>query len=310
MQIEHLRYFIELERYKSINKTSQQINTATQNLSRILKNMETEFGAELFYRTKHGVVFTPYGKEFLKFAKETVYRYDFVRAKVNYLQSENEYNSVVNIYSQNTINEAILNEILIAFSKQYPQIIVNNIVVDYQIGYKKLSEDDFALGLLLYDEQETTTLLDMDHWEAMPFLSTHPVAIVNENHALADKEFVSAEDLIGQTVIVLARESLDTTEVPWMLDKFQLFDSLSFVTLGNLDACYQLAKEKNNICLGTMESFKQQPSKRRQDLVAIPSIEYTQTAYTLIKNKDLPLDSAQYLFCCFALNYLQNQSEY
>lgn len=309
MQIEHLRYFIALESYKSINRTSQQINTATQNLSRILKNMETEFGMELFYRTKHGVVFTPAGKEFLKFAKETVYRYDFIRAKMSYFQSTNSHESVINIYSQNTINEAILNEVLIEFSKNYPQIIVNNIVVDYQTGYKKLNEDELALGILLYDEDEQDIVepLDMAGWELVPFLAMHSVAIVNESHALAHKEFFAVQDFIGQTIIVLARESLNNTEVPSLLERFHLEDSVSFITLGNLDACYRLAKEKNYICLGTMESFKKQSPKRRENLVAIPNLEHPYVTYGFIKNKSLPLDSAQQLFCCFALNYIQEK---
>ena len=42
MQIEHLRYFIALDTFQSINKNSRELGTTPQNVSRILKNLETE----------------------------------------------------------------------------------------------------------------------------------------------------------------------------------------------------------------------------------------------------------------------------
>ena len=65
MQIEHLRYFIALDTFQSINKTSRELGTTPQNVSRILKNLETEMDADLFFRTADGVTLTQTGTDFL-----------------------------------------------------------------------------------------------------------------------------------------------------------------------------------------------------------------------------------------------------
>ena len=306
MQIEHLRYFIALEQYKSINKTSQMMNTAPQNLSRILKNMEMEFGSELFYRTPNGITFTASGMDFMQFAKNTVYQYDFLQSKHSFNQhNNNNADQEITVFSQNTINEAILNDILIDFFKEYPNILVNNILGDYQSGYKKLFDTADALGILLHYDNDTYNTTLEKNYDIVPLLHTHTVAIVHKDHPFAQKDMVNAKNCVGQTLIILTRDSYDDTEIPFLLDKFHLTEQVSVISIGDLKTCYRLVREKNYICPGTLESFNRQDEKTRADLVAVPIADHLYATYALIKPKTLPPHSAQQLFFNFVLEYMQ-----
>lgn len=137
MQIDHLRYFIALDNLKSVTKISHLFNTTPQNVSRILKNLETEMDDILFIRTGEGIALTPEGEQFLEFAKTTVYQFDELQAKIQFKKTQNQTEYEVTLYSNNVINEIILNDILIAFSNQYPAIMVKNIIVDWKTGLSK-----------------------------------------------------------------------------------------------------------------------------------------------------------------------------
>ena len=54
MQIEHLRCFIALSQTQSITKTSYAFHTTPQNISRILRKLESEMNVPLFERHSNG----------------------------------------------------------------------------------------------------------------------------------------------------------------------------------------------------------------------------------------------------------------
>ena len=55
-----------------------------------------------------------------------------------------------------------------------------------------------------------------------------------------------------------------------------------------------------------MESFIRQEEYLRENLIALPTLDFPLTTHALMKHKHLPKDSAQYLLFSFILDYLQN----
>ncbi len=76
MNLTHLRYIVEVERYGSVTKAAQALYIGQPNLSKIIKDMESELGIEIFRRTARGVIPTDEGRQLLKHAKAALSQID------------------------------------------------------------------------------------------------------------------------------------------------------------------------------------------------------------------------------------------
>lgn len=69
MTLQQIKYIVEIAKYGSICKASQELCVVQPHLSSTLKNLEKELGITIFSRTRKGVELTSDGKEFLIYAK-------------------------------------------------------------------------------------------------------------------------------------------------------------------------------------------------------------------------------------------------
>ncbi len=70
MNITHLKYAVEIEKSRYLNKAADNLYMAQPNLSRALKELEDSVGITIFKRTPNGMIVTPDGEEFLEHAKK------------------------------------------------------------------------------------------------------------------------------------------------------------------------------------------------------------------------------------------------
>ncbi len=69
MNLVHLKYAVEVEKTRSINKAAENLFMGQPNLSRAIKELEESLGIIIFFRTSKGIVPTPEGEEFLAHAR-------------------------------------------------------------------------------------------------------------------------------------------------------------------------------------------------------------------------------------------------
>ena len=69
MNLQHLRYAVEVANCRSITKAAARLFIGQPNLSRAIRELEDEFGAPLFRRTSAGMIPTVQGEAFLEHAK-------------------------------------------------------------------------------------------------------------------------------------------------------------------------------------------------------------------------------------------------
>ena len=70
MNLQHMRYALEVAKVGSLNKAAEILLVASPNISRSIKELETDLGITVFERTKKGMSLTPEGEEFMGFARE------------------------------------------------------------------------------------------------------------------------------------------------------------------------------------------------------------------------------------------------
>lgn len=88
MNIMYLKYAVEVEKTRSINKAAENLYMGQPNLSRAIKDLEESLGITIFNRTPRGITMTPQGEEFLQYAKKILKQIDEVEAI--YTQGKNQ----------------------------------------------------------------------------------------------------------------------------------------------------------------------------------------------------------------------------
>ncbi len=81
MNITHLKYAVEIEKSRYLNKAAENLYMAQPNLSKALKDLEDSIGITIFKRTPKGMLVTPDGEEFLEHAKKILREIEEVEDK-------------------------------------------------------------------------------------------------------------------------------------------------------------------------------------------------------------------------------------
>lgn len=80
MNIQHLRYAIEVAKTGSITQAAENLFMGQPNLSKAIRELETSLNIRLFRRSSRGVIPTPEGEEFLQYARSIITQVDKVEA--------------------------------------------------------------------------------------------------------------------------------------------------------------------------------------------------------------------------------------
>lgn len=69
MNIQHMKYAVEVARVGSVNRAAETLFAAPPNISRAIKELESELNITIFERSPKGVTLTADGEEFIGYAK-------------------------------------------------------------------------------------------------------------------------------------------------------------------------------------------------------------------------------------------------
>lgn len=80
MNIMHMRYAVEVAKLGSINRAAEKLLVAQPNLSRSIRELESELNIIIFDRSGKGMSLTPEGERFIGYAKKIIAQLDEVEA--------------------------------------------------------------------------------------------------------------------------------------------------------------------------------------------------------------------------------------
>ena len=84
MNILHLKYVVGIAENGSINKAAEEMHVAQPNLSRVIKEMESNLGIIFFRRTSKGMILTPDGERFVAQARKILEQVDEMEKMYTY----------------------------------------------------------------------------------------------------------------------------------------------------------------------------------------------------------------------------------
>lgn len=197
MNIEQLNYFIEVAQTLNFSEAAKRSYISQPAISNSISKLEKQLGAQLFYRSTHGVRLTEAGRELLPYAIQTVSGMRAARARI--LNAQRRHSGSISISVLPSANNILL-ECLRALMAQYPDIFADIKMVDglQQIEALDNDECDFCFAmfktppssrnsdLLLAKESNLVLIAPKGRWSGLqidnlsmfseePFITISPV---------------------------------------------------------------------------------------------------------------------------------------
>lgn len=194
MNILHMKYAVEVAKAGSLSKAAQTLLIAQPNLSRCIKELETDLGIVIFDRSAKGMMLTSDGQEFIGYANNILHQIDQVESMYK------ETSVPKQRFSISVPRASYISEAFAQFSRQLSD-------QSAELFYKEtnskrtihnLLERDFRLGIIRYAknyDQYFRTMLEEKgfHYELICEFSYQ--LIMSRSHPLAQQENITFEDL-------------------------------------------------------------------------------------------------------------------
>lgn len=206
MELRQLKYFVKVAELLSFSKASKALYITQSTLSQQIKQLEDELNAPLLNRNSHNVELTEAGEVFLKDARKVMAEAEDCKARI--LDLNKGYSGHLNIGVTHSFG-SILTETVMAFKKEYPNVLLN-------IRYKTVSE---LMELLSQGELDFVLSFrsseKYDNIESHLLFDNKLVIVVRDEHPLTRKNTVRLSDIEEYEMIMpshglQARSTFDT----------------------------------------------------------------------------------------------------
>ena len=127
MNIVHLKYAIMVADLGSISKASEKLYIAQPNISRAIKELETDLNITIFDRGSKGMVLTPEGGRFITYGKR-------VLAQIDEMEKMFKETKKKDVFSISVPRSSYISEAFVKFSKSVNR---NNVELLYRGEYNK-----------------------------------------------------------------------------------------------------------------------------------------------------------------------------
>lgn len=187
MNMNALRYFLEVAKCHSIRRASERLHVAASAISRQISALEHELGCTLLERRSDGVSLTEAGERLKTHGMKIDAQVQLVKSDIDQLRSLHR--GTIKIGSVEGVTENFLPKTLTEFSTQFPEV---------QFEVTVLSRDEVINALDLY-ECDIGFVYDYIHHHAVEVLSNYqqPLhAFVPPDHKLAQGERVTLAQLL------------------------------------------------------------------------------------------------------------------
>ena len=223
MELRVLNYFLVVAREENITKAAQLLHVTQPTLSRQLMQLEEELGVELFHRGKHSVRLTEDGMLLRRRAQELISLSE--KTKLELQHGEEMPAGEIAIGCAETKSMAFLSEKMASFRQKNPLVqfsIYSAIADDIK---ERIEKGLLDMGLLMEP-------VDISKYEFIRLpMKERCGVLVREDSPLAEKEFVTPEDLLGVPLLMARRELVRNELASWFGAAFERMEIAATFTL-------------------------------------------------------------------------------
>ncbi|MCH5184587.1 MAG: LysR family transcriptional regulator [Oscillospiraceae bacterium] len=200
MNILHMKYAVEVARSGSLSKAAEILMIAQPNLSRSVKELESNIGISIFSRSSKGMTLTPEGEEFIGHAIKILDRIDDLEKMYNKEIPKNRKFSV-SVPRVSYISDAFA-RFSLGIGDEFAEIFYTETNA-YRI-IRNVLHSDCDLGIIRYEESLEEYLKDMLEEKYLyyePVAEFRYVLVMHRDSPLASADEIHLSDLSSMTEI-------------------------------------------------------------------------------------------------------------
>lgn len=194
MNFLHLKYAIMVAETGSISKAAEKLYVAQPNVSRAIKELESDLNITIFERNSKGMIVTPEGEQLIHYAKRILRQIDDMEKIFKYQKKKN-------VFSISVPRASYISDAFVEFSK-----CLNNID-NAEVYYKETNaywvinnviNEEYNLGILRYyinHDRYFKDIIEKKELKCELINQFKYVLIFNKNSALAENKEIHYSDL-------------------------------------------------------------------------------------------------------------------
>lgn len=189
-----MKHAIEVAKSGSLGKASEVLLIAAPNISRSIKELETDLGITIFERTQNGMKLTPEGEEFINFAKKIIRQIDEVE-KYYKEGCPKKQKFSISVPRACYISEAFA-RFSKSLSKEAAEIFYEE--TNSQHAIRNMIEHDYKLGIIRYAENYDKyfkAMLEEKGFQYELVTAFTYSLIMSADNPLAQKQEITFDDL-------------------------------------------------------------------------------------------------------------------
>ena len=192
-----LRYVDEVARAGSIRKAADQLNVTASAVNRRIMDLEEELGTDLFERRPRGVRLTAAGEVFVNYLREQDGDVERMRSQIEDLKGMRR--GTVRIACSQALALDFLPREIGEFRKRHPLVSFEVKVLDHEQAMTALATYEVDLVLVFRPPF-------LANFQPLMTLEQRIVAVMSENHPLADRRTVRLRDCAAYPVALAERQ--------------------------------------------------------------------------------------------------------
>ncbi|WP_101843045.1 LysR family transcriptional regulator [Halobacillus sp. Marseille-P3879] len=197
MDIRHLKYFIEVSKFKSFTRAADHLFVTQPTISKMIKNLEAELGVELFERSRKQLVLTDAGRVILDQAQTIDKAFNNLQTELDDLLGLQKGHIRIGLPPIMDADHFI--KILGEFHQHYPNITFQLL----ENGAKKIEEDILQENL---DVGITVLPTEEEEFHYFSFMKEELRVVVPPSHPLAGRKQVRLEELEEEQLILFNKD--------------------------------------------------------------------------------------------------------
>ncbi|SDJ84669.1 cidABC operon transcriptional activator CidR [Sediminibacillus albus] len=197
MDIRHLKYFIEVAHFKSFTRAADHLFITQPTISKMIKNLESELGVELFDRSRKKLILTDAGRVILEQAQTIDKAFDNLQTELDDLLGLQKGHIRIGLPPIMDAERVI--RILGEFHQLYPHITFQLL----ENGTKKIEEDinqdNLDVGITVLPTSE-------ENFHYFSFKQEELRVVVPPTHHLASRKQIKLEELKDEQIILFNKD--------------------------------------------------------------------------------------------------------
>lgn len=212
MEIRVLRYFLAVVREESITKAAEALHITQPTLSRQLSQMEEEVGVRLFDRGTRKIKLTNEGILLRRRAEEILQLVDMTEREL--IEQDEQVEGKISIGCGEIAAVRMLSELIRTFREKYTRVSFDIFTATADLVKEQMDKGLLDIGLLLEP-------VDMEKYDFIRLnMKENWGVLMRPDDPLAEKEYVTAEDLLPLPLILPRRMNVQSELASWFGDYY------------------------------------------------------------------------------------------